>query len=114
MEPRAPPAASGPRESSSDDIIDAGAIAVLPSWALFMGVPLVDFGERSVHPMRKVLRADGGGDAGGEGDAGGCFLRCGALKIICNCSQFAPVVARPLGCRLPDASRVCVPLCNGI
>ena len=78
MEPRAPPAASGPRDSSSDEMIDAGPIAVLPPWALFMEVPLVDFGERLLRPMRKAHRADGGGDAGGERDAGGCF-RCGAL-----------------------------------
>ena len=51
MEPRAPPAASGPRESSSDDMIDAGAIAVLPPWALLMEVVLVDFDERSVRLM---------------------------------------------------------------
>ena len=77
VEPRAPPAASGAQHISSNEMIDAGAIAVLPPSALFMEVPLVDFGERLLRPMRKAHRADGGGDAG-ERDAGGCF-RCGAL-----------------------------------
>ena len=78
VEPRAPPAASGAQHISSNEMIDAGPIAVLPPSALFMEVPLVDFGERLLRPMRKAHRADGGGDAGGERDAGGCF-RCGAL-----------------------------------
>ena len=78
MVARAPPAAPDPHDSSSHEIIDAGPIAVLPPSALFMEVPLVDFGERLLRPMRKAHRADGGGDAGGERDAGGCF-RCGAL-----------------------------------
>ena len=51
MEPRAPPAVPDPRDSSSDEMIDAGAIAVLPPWALLMEVPFVDFGERSLRPM---------------------------------------------------------------
>ena len=72
MEARASPAVPGTRDRSSNEIIDAGAIAELPPWALFMEVLLDDFGERLVRPMRKAHRADGWSDAGAEG---GCVFR---------------------------------------